>query len=524
MSPYLASTRPSPDPAPVLREVMEAELGQQRPNEPGVAAGVYVDGRLVASHTQGLACLEHDVPIGRHTVFDLASVSKQMTATAAVLAARDGLVDLDADVRELVPELRLPGVSLRHCLQHTSGLNDYMDLTELAGLPLGAIADTADFLTCLSRMVTPVFDPGTDIRYSNTGYVLAAAVLARATGQSFGSLMDERVFQPLDMQHTRLHDELGVVAPQLAFSYVPRPGGGFAREEMVEAQVGDGAVLTTLDDLAGWHGFLLDGRVLGAGVRETLLTRSTLADGRRNGYALGIQHRRFGDVDAVMHGGAMYGYRSGIASLPSLGIGVAVLANRGDVAASQIVNRLVAALSGTSVAPVAERSFADEHAGTWIGAGGTACVRLVPGAGEVRVEPGGDVLRPADDGWTDAYDDVVLTMDGSTATLTDRMGHRTSLRRPVGALPDTRSLIGAYELPDLGTRARVRSVGDTVALELDHQASRELHPVAVEDGIAVFRVGDDGIMTAEEAHPDGATLRLWDGRLVLRRVDRRDAT
>src|SRR5215831_3236508 len=83
---------------------------------PGLALGVYENGELVASATAGLAVVEHDVPVTDGTVFDLASVSKQVTATCLLLLAREGRVDLDADIRGYLPELSLaPAVTLRQC-------------------------------------------------------------------------------------------------------------------------------------------------------------------------------------------------------------------------------------------------------------------------------------------------------------------------------------------------------------------------------------------------------------------------
>ena len=103
---------------------------------PGHAVGVYRGGALVAHAAAGCAVIEHDIPIGADTIFDIASASKQFTAACLLLLQRDGMLSLDEDLRRHLPELLLPvPVTLRQCLSHTSGLREYYSLCELAGVP-----------------------------------------------------------------------------------------------------------------------------------------------------------------------------------------------------------------------------------------------------------------------------------------------------------------------------------------------------------------------------------------------------
>src|SRR5262245_23951443 len=96
---------------------------------PGLAAGVYQQGDLVAWGAAGLAVVEHDVRIDADTMFDIGSVSKHMTTSCLLLLVREGRLALDVDVRDLLPELCLgTPVTLRQCLSHTAGLRDYMEL------------------------------------------------------------------------------------------------------------------------------------------------------------------------------------------------------------------------------------------------------------------------------------------------------------------------------------------------------------------------------------------------------------
>lgn len=295
---------------------------------PGVAVGIYRDGALVSVAARGLACLEHAGPIGSRTRFDLASVSKQMTAACALLLHRDHVVDLDADARTWLPELRPAGVTLRHCLHHTSGLPDYEEVTLLRGDPLATLARMPQLLGWLGAVDRTHFPPGSDISYSNTGYVAVAAALSRAAGRSFAELMRAFVFAPLGMTETLVHDTIGLVVPGMAFSY-DEESVGHLRREMPEELVGDGGVLSHLEDLAAWHGFLVDGRVLGADIRHQLVAPAVLANGRPSRYAAGVSRHSFEGHDLLAHAGSMYAYRSCLLSVPAEGLGVTVLSNRG---------------------------------------------------------------------------------------------------------------------------------------------------------------------------------------------------
>ena len=326
-----------------LSEFVSSLVGD---DEPGLAVGVYSAGELVSSATAGCAVPEHSVPITEHTAFDIASVSKHMTSACMLLLARDGLVDLDSDIRASLPELSLTQpVTLRQCLTHTAGLRDYLALSELAGIPvLGIGEDRAMDLINGQRDLD--FAPGSAFSYSNTGYVLAAALVRRITGAGLARFASERLFAPLGMTATHFRDDVARLVPRLAGGYVVAPaaeadgpgefgprgeaGARFRRYDVTETVVGDGAVVTSLSDLAAWHGFMASGALLGADIRDGLLAWQVLTGGRPAGYALGLASIEVGGEAAWWHSGSWAGYRSAVIYLPDRQAGISVLANRND--------------------------------------------------------------------------------------------------------------------------------------------------------------------------------------------------
>src|SRR5215470_12821151 len=335
-------------------------------DEPGLAVGVYASGELAAAATSGCAVPEHGVPITEHTAFDIASVSKHMTSACLLLLAADGRLDLDADIRTRLPELQLSRpVTLRQCLTHTAGLRDYFALCDIAGI--GILGITEDrFLDLVAGQAEFDFEPGSAFSYSNTGYALAAVLLRRITGAGLARFAAERLFGPLGMTATHFRDDVSLLVPGLAGGYIVaararrdeasdpgRPGTGFRRYDVTEEVVGDGAVVTSIADLAAWHAFMASGAGLGADFRDGLLTRQVLTDGTRLGYALGLFAIDVAGNAAWWHSGSWAGYRAAVIYLPGLGAGVSVLANRDDRFASYVALAVATALTaGSSLAAV----------------------------------------------------------------------------------------------------------------------------------------------------------------------------
>jgi CubicO group peptidase (beta-lactamase class C family) len=330
-----------------LRDFVRSLAGA---GEPGLAVGIYSEGQLVRSATAGCAVPEHDVPVTEHTVFDIASVSKHMTSACVLLLARDGLVDLDSDIRVSLPELALTEpVTLRQCLTHTAGLRDYLVLCELAGIPVLGISENRamDLIAGLSELD---FAAGSGFSYSNTGYVLAAALVRRITGAGLARFASERAFGPLGMTATHFRDDLGALVPRLAGGYLANPARAFRRHDVTETVVGDGAVVTSLADLAAWHGFMSGGAVLGTDIRDGLLTGQVLTDGTPAGYGLGLAPIEVGGEPAWWHSGSWAGYRSAVIYLPARRAGVSVLANRNDRYPSNVALATAEALvTGTDI-------------------------------------------------------------------------------------------------------------------------------------------------------------------------------
>lgn len=313
-----------------------AEVGEA--HEPGCAVGVSRDGQVLYAGGRGVADLATGRPLDERTTFDIASVSKQFTAAAVVLLAADGVVDLDDDVREYVPELPDRGVTitLEQLLHHTGGLPEYTEL-------LAEEFDDTD-LTTTGQALDAIVEapasgvvPGTTFEYSNTGYFLLGLVVERATGQPCSEVLSERLFDPLGMEASDVRDDADLRVAAGAEGYVVDRGGSFLDGTTNWEQVGDGAVWSSVLDLLLWADNLLTFEVGGSVLRDGLLTPGPVPDEDGLGYGGGLT---LGD-DLVEHSGSWAGFLSDLGVEPSSGTAVVALCNRDDGDAYGLTQQLL---------------------------------------------------------------------------------------------------------------------------------------------------------------------------------------
>src|SRR5918999_244982 len=313
----------------IARRVNSVFVALDKRTSPGCALGIYNAGQIVYTRGYGSANLEHDIPITPRTVFDLGSTSKQFTAMSLMLLQRDGKLSLDDEVRQWIPELPAyqKPVTIRHLIHHTSGLRDYLTLMWLRGVNFDGVTTAGDALSLIVKQRETNFEPGSEYLYSNTGYFLLSEIVRRASGKTLAQFAQERIFGPLGMQTTHFHDDHTMIVPNRATGYAPRDSGGFAIAMSGFEQVGDGSVMTTVEDLARWDRNFYDGRVGGGTLLEAMLVPGRLTGGRTLEYAFGLVVGQYRGLRTVRHGGAWAGYRAELLRFPEQRTSVAGLCN-----------------------------------------------------------------------------------------------------------------------------------------------------------------------------------------------------
>jgi len=308
---------------------------------PGCAAAVSLNGDVVFEKAFGLADMEHNVPNKAQTIFESGSVAKQFTAAALVLLQQDGKLSLDDPVKRHIPELPDYGspLTIRHLLNHTSGLRDWGTVLSLTGAGRGERVVTQDLaLDVITHQRALDFTPGSEYSYSNSGYNLAAIIVERVSKQKFPAFIEERLFKPLGMKNSSWRDDYQRIVPGRAQAY-SRQGDRPWRLNMPFMNVyGNGGMLTTVGDWMKWNA-MLDSQSLGGPLVNALETRGVLNDGRKISYALGLTVNTYKGLKDVSHGGATAGYQTFLTRYPDNKVSIGVMCNgtspsSGGIAAS----------------------------------------------------------------------------------------------------------------------------------------------------------------------------------------------
>jgi CubicO group peptidase (beta-lactamase class C family) len=313
------------------------------PDSPGCALGVVRDGNFIYKRGYGEGSLELGVPLTPESVFYMGSVSKQFTAASVVLAAEQGYLSLDDDIRKWIPEIPNYGktVTLREMLHHTSGFRDVLGLLALGGRNSEDIHPTPELLDLVAHQKALNYAPGDEFLYSNTNYFLMSVVIPRATGKPFSQFADENIFKPLGMTHTRFYDDRSVVLPSRVAAYEPRANGGFRVDWSTNFDmVGGGGLMSSVDDLLLWDRNFYDNKLGKGTLLKEMQTPGVLNNRKQIEYALGLFISKYRGLPVVEHGGANFGYRTELLRFPQQKFSVITLCNLGTSAPRNLANQV----------------------------------------------------------------------------------------------------------------------------------------------------------------------------------------
>ena len=221
--------------------------------QPGAAILVARAGVVLYEECIGLADLETKEPITPVTNFRLASVSKQFTAMCVQLLQQQGILTYTDKLSLFFPELGHlgGGISIEHLINHTSGMPDYEDFVPENRQEQVRDVEVLEITAAQSQLL---FAPGTQYRYSNTGYVLLALVVEEVSGMAYADFLGKYIFEPLGMSNTLLY-ETGKTIPNRAMGYSLSTAGEivFSDQSTCSATKGDGCIYTSLRDYLKWH-------------------------------------------------------------------------------------------------------------------------------------------------------------------------------------------------------------------------------------------------------------------------------
>jgi CubicO group peptidase (beta-lactamase class C family) len=291
---------------------LQSEMRRQ--HIPGISLAVVKNGKPLYVKSYGVATLEHGVPATPQTVYQIGSLGKQFTAVAVMMLADEHKLDLDDPLSKYLPEIPPDWgkVTLRLVLNHQSGIpqfttpdrqlldlvHDYTDL-ELIQLASGRPLD---------------FEPGTDVSYSDTGYVLLGFVINRVAGMFYGDFLQQRIFGPLGMRQTRIISDKDIV-PHRASGYEQGESGALYNQAYVSPalnRTADGSLYSTVLDLSKWDRALYGDAILPQAELERMWRIDTHRNGQRPLYHFGYgwENNRLRDHRLVEYDGNWQGFQA----------------------------------------------------------------------------------------------------------------------------------------------------------------------------------------------------------------------
>lgn len=237
-----------------------------KPSYPGLALGIFKDGKIIYSRGYGMANRDDDVPITAQSVFDIASVSKQFTAACIVLLALRDSLSLDDRLSKFFPAFPdyADKITLRHLLHHTSGLRDISSIALLKGYTNRDTYTDAEVMDWLVHQQGIDSMPGSEYLYCSSGYWLLGQIVNKVSGRNLADFAQHELFDPLGMTQTHFHNDHRREVKNQARGYSPGDDSeGFKIRESDTELIGMGGVYTSVEDMKKWDDVFFDSNRFG---------------------------------------------------------------------------------------------------------------------------------------------------------------------------------------------------------------------------------------------------------------------
>ncbi|MBL4643664.1 MAG: beta-lactamase family protein, partial [Flavobacteriaceae bacterium] len=320
----------------VLKQIDGLFSQWENKHSPGAAVGVFQNGKILFSKGYGMANLDYDIPIDAASKFYTASVAKQFTAACIALLSIDKKLDLNDAISKYIPEMPeySHNITINHLLHHTSGLRDYMGIMYLSGRSFEDYYKNDDVVKILSKQKGLNFIPGSQHRYTNSGYVLLAEIVHRVSGMTIREFAEKRLFKPLGMKNTFFKDDRSEIMKNRVIGYKHQGGAVYKRVLLNFDSLGDGNLITTINDMKLWDENFYHKKVGGQKFIDLILTKGILNNGNTISYAFGLFHSNYKGHPTVSHNGNMPGFGIEFLRFPKQKTTVVVMSNSSSINAT----------------------------------------------------------------------------------------------------------------------------------------------------------------------------------------------
>jgi CubicO group peptidase (beta-lactamase class C family) len=339
-------TRLDPAKRHQIEEAVSAYMSST--HTPGLAVSVVENGEYEWAQGFGVADLENNVPASEHTLFRLASISKSLTATAALELWERGRLDLDAPVQKYCPSFpKKPWpISTREVMGHIGGIRHYNSDSQ-DDPETGNTKHFDDPIQAGLKFFKDdplVSQPGTSFHYSTQGYTLVGRVMEGASGEKYVDFMRQNVLAPAQMEETRVDDRFTIIPYRTRF-YAKTDSGAIHNADFLDSsyKIPGGGWLSSAEDMAKFEVAILNDKLIRRATRDLIWAPLKPSDGKTDLYALGWGWRKqkTGEVRAVGHDGGQQGTSTAFLIAPDQRAAVVVLTNLEDQRPSELARTIL---------------------------------------------------------------------------------------------------------------------------------------------------------------------------------------
>lgn len=312
---------------------------------------VYEKGEIVFQSSNGLRSIDPIDSLTLNSQFRLASVSKQFTSVAVMKLKQEGKLDYDQKVSSILNDFPHDNITIKHLLQHTSGIADYIKIINQNYVPQNStkrnILGNNEILDIFYNSNPKLkFQPGEKYEYSNTGYLVLASIVEEVSKQHFREFLKENIFDPLNMNNTLLYsykEGYDSDMPNRVFGYSlneDKDGYELNDYHIVNDVRGDGGIYSTINDLFKWNMALLDYKVVPKKLLDEAWRVGTLNNGEDSGYGYGWVIGDSSKPKSVFHSGGWVGFVTYLYNEIDTKSGYVILTNDSSRVLVDIINSL----------------------------------------------------------------------------------------------------------------------------------------------------------------------------------------
>ncbi|OFY66221.1 MAG: hypothetical protein A2V64_01870 [Bacteroidetes bacterium RBG_13_43_22] len=317
-----------PDSVEIKIDTLIARMGISS-QTPGGVVGVIREGRIIFEKAYGQADSETKTPNTTSTLFNLGSTSKQFTAAAILLLAKQKRLSLKDDIRKYFPDFPDYGypITIENLIHHTSGIKSSDGLCLMAGTLFSKDNREGDY-NFIARQKSLNFRPGDEFLYSNSGYILLGKIVEKASGMKFSKFIEENIFRPVGMTHTYIYDRPDKTTVNSATGHVRGGDQKFERSGYQNTTLtGISNVYTCIEDLLQWDNNFYSNKLGKWDFSKEMTTPEILNNGDTCKYAFGLDISEHNGLRTISHGGGTGDFSTQYTQIPSERLTVVCLFN-----------------------------------------------------------------------------------------------------------------------------------------------------------------------------------------------------